>query len=83
MPAAADAGDIVKAAAAHRVDHRRRSMKAQMRTANNDDYRNAVIIGEDEVRQGTATLRDMQSGGQETIPQSKLVSRLSAEAEQQ
>ena len=53
-------------------------MKAQMRTANNDGYRWAVILGEDEVQQGTVTLRDMESGEQETIPQSELLSRLSA-----
>jgi len=53
-------------------------MKAQMRTANNDGYRYAVIIGDDEVQQGTVTPRDMESGEQETIPQSELISRLDA-----
>jgi len=60
------------------IDYRRRSMRAQMRTANNEDYRYAVIIGDDEVQQGTVTLRDMDSGEQETIPRSELVSRLGA-----
>jgi len=64
------------------IDYRRRSMRAQMRTANNENYRYAVIIGEDEVQQGTVTLRDMDSGEQETIPRSELVSRLGAEEEE-
>ncbi len=64
------------------IDYRRRSMRAQMRTADNEGYRYAVIIGEDEVQQGTATLRDMDSGEQEMIPRSELISRLSAEDEE-
>ena len=70
--------DLRAAGEVAEIDYRRRSMKAQMRTANNDGYRWAVIIGEDEVQQGTVTLRDMNSSEQETISQSELVSRLSA-----
>lgn len=61
------------------IDYRRRSIKAAMRTANNENYRWTVIIGEDEVQQGTVTLRDLESGEQESIPQSELIARLSAE----
>ncbi len=73
--------DLRAAGEVAEIDYRRRSMKAQMRTANNDGYRYAVIIGEEEVQQGTVTLRDMDSSEQETIPQSELLSRLSAEEE--
>ncbi len=68
--------DLRAAGEVSEIDYRRRSMRAQMRTANNDGYRYAVIIGEDEVKQGTVTLRDMDSGEQETIPRSQLISRL-------
>ena len=71
--------DLRAAGEVAEIDYRRRSMKAQMRTANNDGYRYAVIIGDDEVRQGTVTLRDMDSGEQETIPRSELVPRLGAD----
>jgi len=63
------------------IDYRRRSMKAQMRTANNENYRWAIIIGQDEVHQATLTLRDMESGEQESIPQSELIVRPKAEEE--
>jgi len=53
-----------------------------MRAADGDRYRWAVIIGDDEVQQGTVTLRDMDSGEQETISQSELISRLSTEEEE-
>jgi histidyl-tRNA synthetase len=51
-----------------------RSMKAQMKAANTAGAAYAVIIGEDELRQGTITLRDLESGQQTTIPESKVVS---------
>ncbi len=71
--------DLRAAGEVAEIDYRRRSMKAQMRTANNEGYRYAVIIGDDEVQEGTVTLRDMHSGEQETIPQSDLIFRLRAE----
>ena len=71
--------DLRAAGEVAEIDYRRRSMKAQMRTANNDGYRYAVIIGDDEVQQGTVTLRNMDSGEQATMPQSELISRLGAD----
>ncbi len=68
--------DLRAAGEVAEIDYRRRSMKAQMRAASNDGYRYAVIIGDDEVQEGTVTLRDMDSGEQETIPRSQLISRL-------
>ena len=68
--------DLRAAGEVAEIDYRRRSMKAQMRTTNNENYRYAVIIGEDEVQQGTVTLRDMNSSEQKTIPRSELTSRL-------
>jgi histidyl-tRNA synthetase len=45
-----------------------RSLKAQLKQANSAGMRCTVIIGEDEVRSGSAVLRDMEKGDQETIP---------------
>ena len=70
--------DLRAAGEVAEIDYRRRSMKAQMRTADKENFRWAAVIGEDEVQQGTVTLRDMNSSEQETIPQSELISRLSA-----
>jgi histidyl-tRNA synthetase len=44
-----------------------KSLKAQLRQANNLGVRHAVIIGEAEVKAGTAVLRDMASAEQKTV----------------
>jgi histidyl-tRNA synthetase len=49
-----------------------KSLKAQMRQANSLGVRYTVILGEDEVRTGAATVRDMSGASQQTIPQSDL-----------
>jgi histidyl-tRNA synthetase len=49
-----------------------KSLKAQMRQANNLKIARAVIIGDDEVKAGTAILRDMVSAQQETVKLSDL-----------
>jgi len=53
-----------------------KSLKAQMRQANSLKARYAVIIGEDEVNAGTATLRDMANARQETLAIGELAARL-------
>ncbi|MDO8567407.1 MAG: histidine--tRNA ligase [Dehalococcoidales bacterium] len=54
----------------------RRSLKAQLRQANSLGVRQAVIIGEEELKTGSVVLRDMENAGQATIPLSELVSAL-------
>jgi len=49
-----------------------KSLKAQLRQANNLGVRQAVIIGEEEVKTGTVILRDMTTSEQKTIPISEL-----------
>ena len=49
-----------------------KSLKAQLRQANSLGVRHAVIIGEEEVKAGTVTLRDMTSAEQKTLPVSQL-----------
>jgi histidyl-tRNA synthetase len=53
-----------------------KSLKAQLRQANSLDVRYTVIIGEDEVKAGTVTLRDMANARQETVPTGELPARL-------
>ena len=49
-----------------------RSLKAQMRQANSLNVRYVVIIGDEEVKTGMATLRDMANARQKTVPISDL-----------
>jgi len=53
-----------------------KSLKAQLRQANALNVPYAVIIGEDEVKAGTVTLRDMSNAGQETLDPADLEERL-------
>jgi len=57
-----------------------KSLKSQMRQANALDVRYTVIIGEDEVKAGTATLRDMANARQETVPIGELLARFKRSA---
>jgi len=49
-----------------------KSLKAQLRQANNLGVRYAVIIGEQEVKAGTVILRDMTSAEQKSVPPTEL-----------
>ncbi len=49
-----------------------KSLKAQLRQANNLGVRYAVIIGEEEVKKSTVSLRDMTTAQQKTVPTSEL-----------
>ncbi len=53
-----------------------KSLKSQLRQANNLGARYAVIIGEQEVKTGTVILRDMTTAQQKAIPISELVGLL-------
>ncbi len=44
-----------------------RSLKSQFKSANRAEVRYAVILGDDELAQGVATLRDMESGEQTEV----------------
>jgi len=49
-----------------------KSLKAQLRQANNLGIRYAVIIGEEEIKSGMVSLRDMVSAEQKTVAASEL-----------
>ena len=51
----------------------RRSLKSQMREADKHGVRYAAIIGEDEMTESIVTIRDMESGEQQAVPNDDLV----------
>jgi histidyl-tRNA synthetase len=53
-----------------------KSLKAQLRQANNLGASHAVIIGEEELGSGTVIVRDMASAEQKTVPVGKLKKEL-------
>jgi histidyl-tRNA synthetase len=53
-----------------------KSLKAQLRQANNLGSSHAVIIGEEEVKAGTVIVRDMTSAEQKSVPLAKLQKEL-------
>jgi len=54
-------------------DMLRRSMRAQMREANKLGAKYAIIIGDNELQQNRAQLKDLTSGNQETIDMDSIV----------
>ncbi len=52
-----------------------RSMKAQMKLANKLGAQTVIVLGEDEIKNDEAVLKDMQSGNSETIKLSELSDR--------
>ena len=53
-----------------------RSLRAQMRYASSQDASHVLILGDDEIGKGVATVRDMESGEQREVPIEKLASFL-------
>jgi len=49
------------------LEFKGRGLRAQMRTANKLNAQYVVMIGEDEISNGTATVRDMGSGDQQSV----------------
>lgn len=53
-----------------------RSMKGQMKDASRSGARWAVILGDDEISSGHVTLKDLQTGEQETMPSDRLEAKV-------
>ena len=58
------------------LDYLGRSLKAQLKYAGKQRARFALILGEDEVKNGVATVKDMDAGSQETVALTDLIARL-------
>jgi len=66
------AADLRRSGVAVLVGTGGRSLKAQLRQANGLGVPRVAIIGEDEVKSNTVTLRDMTTSKQESVPVEKL-----------
>jgi histidyl-tRNA synthetase len=55
-----------------------RGLRSQLREANKREARYTIILGQDEIKTGQATVRDMAQGEQERVPLQELVEWLSA-----
>jgi histidyl-tRNA synthetase len=53
-----------------------RSLRSQLRQADKERFRYCLILGEDELKKGEATLKDMERGSQESIPLDRVVDHL-------
>lgn len=58
-------------------DYMNRSPKAQMKQAGRAKVRAALLIGDDELKNGTVTIRNMKDSQQETVPREILLDRIS------
>jgi histidyl-tRNA synthetase len=78
QPALRLAADLRSAGISADVDFTSRSLRAQMREASRLGARLTALIGEDEMKAHQVTLRDMQTGEQETISRDDVVRRIAA-----
>jgi histidyl-tRNA synthetase len=53
-----------------------RSVKSALKKANRSGARLAILIGEEELRAGLVTLRDLEAGDQFTVPRADVVARV-------
>lgn len=58
------------------IDYTSRSLKAQMRLANNSLARLVVMLGDDEVKGNSVSLKDMKTGAQETCSAGNMTIRI-------
>ncbi len=56
------------------IDYEGKSLKAQMRIANRIGVNYAVLRGSNEIKEGVVTLKDMQKGTEEKIPENSIES---------
>jgi histidyl-tRNA synthetase len=64
--------DLRAAGVAADKDYMGRSLKAQFKFAHKKNARYLVILGDEEIRQGQATVRDMAKGSQDSVKLSEL-----------
>ncbi|HWI62495.1 MAG TPA: His/Gly/Thr/Pro-type tRNA ligase C-terminal domain-containing protein, partial [Symbiobacteriaceae bacterium] len=58
------------------IDYLGRSLKAQMKYAGKQNARFVIILGEDEVKNGVATVKNMDAGEQQTVPLTDLIRQI-------
>ena len=67
---------LIRAGVEVEVDYGERSVKAQMRAANRAGARYALILGEEELAQGTVTVKDLDGRTQQTVDQDTVANLL-------
>jgi histidyl-tRNA synthetase len=55
-----------------------KSLKAQMRYATSLGAKQVIILGEDELRNGTVSLKDMDTGKQRSVSQDRMLEAFKA-----
>ena len=68
--------DMRKAGIIADTDYEGKSLKAAMRKANDLQARFVVILGDDEIKDGVISLKDMKDSSQDKIALADLVARL-------
>ena len=58
------------------LDFSGKSIKAQLKDANRQNSRYALLVGEDELAQNAFTFRDMKESSEETLPFEQILGRL-------
>lgn len=58
------------------MDYMGRSMKAQMKDANRENARHAIIVGDNELKEGKFTFRDMEESSEAKIDKEMIFKRL-------
>jgi histidyl-tRNA synthetase len=61
------------------MDYMGRSMKAQMKDANRENARFAIIVGENELNEGKFTFRNMIASEEDSLPVDKIMEHLSGQ----
>ena len=79
QPAHLLARDLRRAGSTVLIDYGDRSMKAQMRRANRTSARHVLILGEEELAQGSVTVKDMSSGGEALVGRDNVVRKLAGD----
>ena len=77
-PAFALAMELRRAGVATELDYHARSLKAQMREASRLGARYTALLGEDELSREQVTLRDMNTGEQQSAPRGEVAARVQA-----
>lgn len=76
VPAVTLAGELRRAGVSALLGFGERSLKAQLRSANNARTTRVVIIGDEEAAAGTARLKNLTGSGEEVLRQDDVVARL-------
>ena len=70
------ARDLRRAGFRTLIDYGERSSKSQMKRANRSNVQRMLILGEDELASNKVTIKEMETGHQETLPRDEVIGYL-------